>query len=161
MCLLALNLQHSCLLGLHQPAPSPSHTIVSPHHCPPTFASLPSCILPAPTLSPHHTITATWHYHLTPSPFCTIVAYIPITPMSILSPHCCPPSSLLPAIIILHYRSLCCRPAPSLHCSTATLRSHPPAPRAALCQLNATAPHTSPPCTISTMASSPSTLTAP
>ena len=158
MCLLALNLQYSCLFGLHQPAPSPSHTIVSPHHCPPTFASLPPCILPAPTLSPHSTITATWHYHLTPSPFCTIVAYIPITPMSILSPHCCPPSSLLPAIIILHYRTLCCRPAPSLHCSTATLQ-----PQRSPVPLE----HNYPPHFATLyhhqypMGSSPSTLTAP
>ena len=103
MCLLALNLQHSCLFGLHQPAPSPSHTIVSPHHCPPTFASLPPCILPAPTLSPHRTITATWHYHLTTSPFCTIVAYIPITP------YVHPLPTLLPPVILAtshHYPAL-------------------------------------------------------
>ena len=146
MCLLALNLQHSCLLGLHQPAPSPSHTIVSPHHCPPTSASLPPCILPAPTLSPHHTITTTWHRHLAPSPFCTIVAHIPITPFV----H--PLPTLLPPVILAtshHYPALQISLLSS-SALTATLRGHPPAPRAALCQLNATASHTSPPCTLST-----------
>ena len=151
MCLLALNLQHSCLLGLHQPAPSQSHTIVSPHHCPPTFASLPPCILQAPTLSPHRTITAIWHYHLTPSPFCTIVAYIPITP------YVHPLPTLLPPVILAtshHYPAL---QISLLSSSALTALWHchpvqsPSSPRAALCHVNATAPHTSPPgTTIST-----------
>jgi len=140
MCHLALNLQHSCLFGLHQPAPSPSHTIVSPHHCPPTFASLPPCILPAPTLSPHSTITATWHYHLTILHHRCLHPHHPICPSS--------PHTVVP-------RHPCYQP--SLSCTTdlsvvvqrphCTVALPPSSPSAALCHLNTTTPHTSPPCT--------------
>jgi hypothetical protein len=96
MCLLALNLQHSCLLGLHQPAPSPSLTMVSPHHRPPTSAPcLPASFQPPPchhtTPSPPHGIASSHHHRFAPS-----LLTSPSPHMSMLSPHCCPhhPSSL-------------------------------------------------------------------
>ena len=113
--------------------PSPTCTIPIPYHCLP--APLPSYIRVPASLHPSspHIITTPHHNrHMALPPHTITIAPSLLTSpsphMSILSPHCCPPSSLLPAIIILHYRSLCCRPAPSLHCSTATLHSHPPAP---------------------------------
>jgi len=153
MCLLALILQHSCLLGLHHhhPNPLPPCTIALPH---------PRLHLPAPFQPQHcpHTTPSPPHdIATTPSPSCTIVAHNashPITSNVRPLPTLLPPITLalymLSAIIILHYRSHCYHPPPSLHChgTTAALHSHlqPPAqPCGSSTPLSPTLHHPEPP----------------